>query len=338
MVARTIHHRSVPHLDGLGERCLSRSSLGVMRMTNRPKLAHSSGRLRRAEIRAGVLFASPWMAGFLLFTLGPLVASIWLSMTQYDVLTPPRFVGLDNYRNIILADRLFYKSLYNTLYITVFGVPANILMGLGIAMLLNLKVKGMHFYRTIYYLPSIVPTVASAILWMWLLNPQFGLINAALSLLGISGPAWLSSETWSKPSIILMGLWGAGGSMVIYLAGLKGIPEQLYEAAEIDGAGIWAKFFKITLPMLTPTLFFNLIMGIIGHLQIFAQAYIMTGGGPVDSTLFYVYYLFNNAFAYFKMGYASALAWILFLIILVITLIQFHFANRWVYYEGAERG
>jgi len=217
----------------------------------------------------------------------------------------------------------------------VLGVPLGMAVSLGVAMLLNARVKGMAFYRTIYYLPAIVPAVASSILWIWVLNPQFGLVNVALQrLFGITGPQWLQSELWSKPSILLMGLWGAGAGMIIWLAGLKGIPETLYEAAEIDGAGGWAAFRHVTIPMLSPYIFFNLIMGVIGTFQIFTQAYIMTGGGPVDSTLFYVYYLFNNAFRYFKMGYASALAWILFVIILALTLLQLRLGKRWVYYEG----
>jgi len=273
------------------------------------------------------------LVGFLLLTAGPIVASILLSFCEYDVLHPVRWAGLDNYR-ALPRDPLFWKSLGNTLFM-VLGVPLGMAVSLGVAMLLNARVKGMAFYRTIYYLPAIVPAVASSILWIWVLNPQFGLVNVALQrLFGITGPQWLQSELWSKPSILLMGLWGAGAGMIIWLAGLKGIPETLYEAAEIDGAGGWAAFRHVTIPMLSPYIFFNLIMGVIGTFQIFTQAYIMTGGGPVDSTLFYVYYLFNNAFRYFKMGYASALAWILFVIILALTLLQLRLGKRWVYYEG----
>jgi multiple sugar transport system permease protein len=232
------------------------------------------------------------------------------------------------------SDPLFWKSLYNTFYITVIGVPLNILVAFGIALFLNMKVRGMAYYRTIYYLPAVVPVVASSVLWLWILNPRFGVLNAALALVRIKGPMWLASESWSKPSIILMSLWGAGATMIIYLAGLQGIPEQLYEAAEIDGANWWHRFWKITLPLMTPTLFFTVIMGIISSMQVFTQAYIMTNGGPVDSTLFYVYYLFNNAFAYFRMGYACASAWILFLIILIITFFQLRMARYWVYYEA----
>jgi multiple sugar transport system permease protein len=297
--------------------------------TRRSKL---SG-LARKEAIAGYMFILPWILGFLMFTSFPLISSFILSFTNYSVINPPKFCGTENYKIMFTSDRLFYKSLGNTFYMVAIGVPLNILVGLSIALLLNTKVRGMQYYRTIFYLPSIVPTVASSILWLWILHPSVGLLNSALHLFGVNGPQWLASPIWSKPAIILMGLWGAGSSMIIYLAGLQGIPEQLYEAAEIDGATWWTKFFKITLPLLSPTIFFNLVMGIIGTMQIFTQAYIMTQGGPLDSTLFYVYYLFNNAFSYFKMGYACSLAWFLFLIILVLTLIQLRLARYWVYYE-----
>lgn len=304
-------------------------------------LRHRRGPARK-ETAAGYLFAAPWIIGFVLLTAGPILSSILLSFCEYDVLHPVKWAGLSNYAEIP-HDPLFWKSLYNTLYMIV-GVPLGMVVGLGVAMLLNARVKGMTVYRTIYYLPAIVPAVASSVLWIWVLNPQFGLVNVALQgpvdwlntvlHLHLEVPHWLQDEAWSKPSIILMGLWGAGAGMIIWLAGLKGIPETLYEAAQIDGAGTWATFRNVTLPMLSPYVFFNLIMGIIGTLQIFTQAYIMTAGGPVDSTLFYVYYLFNNAFGYFKMGYASALAWILFVIILALTLVQLKLAPRWVYYEA----
>ena len=285
----------------------------------------------RAEHAAGFLFASPWLIGFTVFTVGPIIASIILSFCRYDVLHSPQFVGIGNYRDM-MHDPLFWKSLGNTWYM-VLGVPLGMAMGLGVAILLNTRVRGLAGYRTAYYLPAIVPTVASSILWMWVLNPQYGLINVGLKeTAGVSGPEWLTDPGWAKPSIILMGLWAAGQGMIIWLAGLKGVPQQLYEAAELDGAGPIRQFIHVTLPMLSPYIFFNLIMGIIGTFQIFNQAYIMTQGGPVDSTLFYVYYLFNNGFRYFKMGYASALAWALFLLILVLTLVQLKLAPRWVHY------
>ncbi|GIX06285.1 MAG: hypothetical protein KatS3mg115_0688 [Candidatus Poribacteria bacterium] len=297
---------------------------------------------------AGYLFASPWLIGFLIFTAGPILASILLSFSEYDVLHPARFVGLKNYVELLAEDPVFWKSLGNTLFM-VLGVPLGMAVGLGLAMLLNTEVRGISLYRTIFYLPAIVPVVASSVLWVWVFNPENGLLNATLRAihlealltqlvqrLGASGLYWLQEETLAKPALILMGLWTSGSSMIIWLAGLKGIPKHLYEAAAIDGAGPVRRFFHVTLPMLSPYIFFNLIMGIIGTFQIFTQAYIMTQGGPVDATLFYVYYLFNNAFQYFRMGYASAMAWILFGIILVLTLIQFRLAPRWVHYESGE--
>lgn len=294
------------------------------------------GRMARHDLAAGVGFISPWLVGFMIFMAGPFVVSIVFSFTQYDVLTPARWVGVRHYAELFTNDPIFWKSLGNTLFMMV-GIPIGMAVGLGIAMLLNADVKGMSWYRTIYYLPAIVPTVAASILWIWVLHPTNGMLNILLEKIGLGQPLWLQSEDWSKPAIIVMGLWGAGSSMIIWLAGLKGIPDHLYEAAQIDGAGRWSRFLHVTLPMLSPYIFFNLIMGVIGTLQIFTQAFIMTAGGPVDSTLFYVYYLFNNAFQYLRMGYASAMAWILFLIILILTLAQLKLAPRWVHYEGEEK-
>jgi multiple sugar transport system permease protein len=291
--------------------------------------------LRRAEVIAGVLFALPAIIGVVVFQLGPLVASLGLSFTNYDVLSPTSFTGLHNYIKMT-QDPLALKSAINTLYVTLFGVPITLIVALGLALLLNSPVRGVSIFRTVYYLPSITPTVAAAILWIWILNSQWGLLNTVLGFFGIHGPLWLGSPYWSKPAIILMNAWGSGSMMLIFLAGLKGIPDQLYEAAEIDGANWWSKFIHVTLPMLTPTIFFLLVLSIIGHLKIFTEAYVLTQGGPLDSTLFYVYHLFNNAFVYFKMGYAAAMAWVLFIIILILTLLQFRLANRWVYYEAGE--
>lgn len=290
------------------------------------------GKLALQEYIAGYVFALPWFIGFIAFVAGPLIYSLWLSLTRYEVLTPPTFIGLSNYRDL-LSDELFWKSLSNTLYMVIVGVPAEILIALAIALLLNNDVKGIAWYRAIYYLPAIVPVVASSVLWMWIFNANYGFLNTVLGSLGLGKPNWLMDPRLSKVAIIIMNTWAAGANMIIFLAGLKGIPEQLYEAARIDGANWWQCFWKITLPLLSPTTFFMVIMGIIGAFQIFTQAYIMTEGGPLDSTLFYVYYLFNNAFAYFKMGYASAMAWILFIIILIITLLQWRLAPRWVHYE-----
>jgi ABC-type sugar transport system permease subunit/ABC-type glycerol-3-phosphate transport system substrate-binding protein len=287
----------------------------------------------RREYYAGYLFAMPWFIGFAVFGGGPLIFSLFMSFCQYDVLSPPQFVGLENYRTLFFDDPLFYKSLWNTLYMAI-GIPLGMILSLGIALLLNAEIRGMAFYRTLFYLPAIMPAVAASILWIWIFNPHEGILNAVLAQVGIEGPAWLQNQYWSKPSLILMLLWGSGAGMIVWLAGLKGIPVHLYEAAELDGAGRIRRFFSITLPMLSPYILFNMVMGLIGTFQIFTQAYIMTRGGPVDSTLFYAFALFNNAFRYMRMGYASAMAWILFAIILTLTVFQLWISKRWVYYES----
>ncbi|MBN2450406.1 MAG: extracellular solute-binding protein [Lentisphaeria bacterium] len=293
----------------------------------------SSGGYFRSQWKSGWLCAAPWIIGFVVFGGGPMLFSLVMSTCDYDILNPPRFTGLDNYRWLFTRDKLFPLALGNTLYMVV-GVPLGMAMSLSVALLLNLKIRGMAVWRTFFYLPAIVPMVASSILWIWIFNPQGGLINRALSLLRLEGPLWLQSPAWSKPSIILMGLWGAGSGMIIWLAGLKGINEQLYEAASLDGANAWKRFRHVTIPQLTPYIFFNLVMGLIHTFQIFGQAFIMTHGGPDNSTLFYVYHLFNNAFRYGHMGYASAMAWVLFVIVLAITAFQLRFSKRWVYYES----
>jgi multiple sugar transport system permease protein len=287
----------------------------------------------RREHYAGYLFASPWFFGFLVFGGGPILFSLVMSFSEYDVVSPPKFVGLDNYVKLLTDDPLFYKSLWNTGFMAL-GIPLGMAVGLGIALLLNHEIRGMAVYRTFYYVPAIMPAVAASILWIWIFSPEDGILNALLARIGIAGPAWLHNERWSKPALILMGLWGAGSGMIVWLAGLKGIPAHLYEAAEIDGAGVWRKFFSVTLPMLSPYILFNVIMGLIGTFQIFTQALIMTQGGPLDSTLFYAYALFNNAFRYMRMGYASAMAWILFAIVLILTVVQLRVSKRWVYYES----
>ncbi len=303
---------------------------------------YSGSRMARSEAWAGVLFAMPWILGFLAFTIGPILASLVFSFCDYDVLHAARWVGLKNYQDLFGEEWYFTgKSLANIAYLTAIGLPLGMLVSLSLAMLLNTNVRGMRYYRTIYYLPSIMPIVANAVLWLWVLNPQYGLINVAwratlTEWFGIPAPLWLGSEATSKPALIVMGLWGAGGGMILWLAGLQGIPRHLYEAAEIDGAGWWTRLWHVTIPMLTPYIFFNLIMGVIGVLQSFEAQYIMTGGGPADSTLVPVLLLFNNAFAYFKMGYASAIAWVLFILILILTLLQLKASRKWVYYEGQE--
>jgi len=304
-------------------------------------------RLAGTDLRNGLLFAAPWIIGFLCLTVYPIGASIYYSLCNYDAISPPRWIGALNYRILLAEDTLFWRSLWNTAYMIIFGLPLGLLASLVLAFLLNLKLRGMAFYRTLYYLPSITPIVAASALWLWLLNPEIGLVNELIRNLGLilqrlgipapSGPGWLIDPQWAKPALILMGLWGAGGGMLIYLAGLQDVPEQLYEAADLDGATSWKKLRHITLPMLSPVIFFNVIMGLIGSFQYFTQVYVMTGGGPQDATLFYALYLFNNAFLNFKMGYASAMAWILFLITLACTLVVFKTSARWVYYPGELR-
>lgn len=290
-------------------------------------------KMTRISLRNGLLFVSPWLVGFALFSLLPFLLSLYYSFTTYDVVSSPVWVGADNFLQLF-KDPLFWKSISNTIYYTLFSVPLGIVFGVGMALLLNMKVKGMAFYRTLFYLPSIVPVVASSVLWLWLFDPQFGLINGILDFIGIQGPGWLVDPSWSKPALIVMGLWSVGGAMIIYLAGLQDIPQEMYESAQIDGAIWWHKIVYITLPMLSPVIFFNLIMGLIGSFQYFTQAYIITSGGPNDSTLFYSLYLYKNAFSYFHMGYASAMAWILFLLIMAVTLLVFKSSARWVFYGG----
>ncbi len=292
------------------------------------------GGYMRSQWFGGVVCASPWLLGFIIFGGGPMLFSLLISFSDFDILSSPRLTGVDNYVRMFSTDRLFWDSLSNTLYMVI-AVPLGLVASLGIALLLNQQIKAMPMWRTFFYLPAIVPMVAASVLWIWIFNPQGGLLNGALEMIGIEGPKWLQDVDWSKPSLILMGLWGAGGGMIIWLAGLKSIPASLYEAAEVDGANTLQQFWYVTIPQLTPYIFFNLIMSLIGTFQIFAQAYIMTQGGPVNSTTFYVYYLFNHAFRYGNMGYASAMAWVLFVLVLVITVFQIKFSKKWVHY-GAD--
>jgi multiple sugar transport system permease protein len=287
------------------------------------------------EAAWGYLFALPWFIGFAAFIAGPMLTSLYLSLTDYSLFGTPRWVGPANYLRLLTGeDELFYLSLWNTFYYVIFSVPLGMLFALGIALLLNQKLPLVRLWRTLYYLPAVTSGVAVLLLWQWLFTPNTGLINQALDAVGLPEPGWLGDEHWAKPAIILIALWGAGGGMVIYLAGLQAIPRHLYEAAEIDGAGRWARFRHVTLPMLSPTIFFNLIISIIATFQVFQPAYVLTGGGPVNSTLFYVLYLYNQAFQFGRQGYASALAWILLLIVLALTLLNFRLSGRWVYYEG----
>lgn len=280
------------------------------------------------------IFASPWILGFLLFSLGPMIASLYLSLTNYSVLMPTAFVGLRNYAGM-LVDKSLGLSLVNTAIYAGLAVPLGIVVALVLALMLNSRrLHGRSVFRAAFYVPSIMPIVALSILWIWLLQPRFGLINLFLNIFGIKGPNWLGDTFWSKPGLVLMSLVGIGSTMVIMLAALQGVPVHLYEAAELDGAGGWNKFRHVTIPMISPAIFFTLIIGFIGSFQVFTQAYIMTAGGPADSTLFYVLYLYRYAFSYFKMGYASAMAWLLFVIVVALTFVQFRLSSRWVYYGG----
>ena len=323
------------HFGLLGGRALPQA-LSLSKLS-RPKFRDatagvSPNRYFRAEWRAGWLCVSPWIIGFILFTGGPILFAIVASFCDYDILNPARFVGLANYHWMFSRDPLFWKVIGNTAYMII-GIPLGMALSLAIALLLNLEVRGVAVWRTFFYLPSIIPAVASSILWIWIFNPRIGLLNNVLAAFGIHGPNWLQDEHTSKIALILMGLWSAGGGMIIWLAGLKAISPSYYEAAALDGANTWQRFRTITLPLLTPYIFFNLIIGLIATLQIFTQSFIMTQGGPVDSTLFYAYHLFNNAFRFLQMGYASALGWFLFLAVFILTLLQQRLSKRWVHYE-----
>ncbi len=283
----------------------------------------------------GWLFILPWFIGFLWFDALPLLLNLYLSFTDFTVGAKlPKWVGLGNYREIFGGDHLIGTSFKNTVYYMGFSVPSLIILAFSLALLLNTNIRGRGVYRTLFYLPSLVPVVASSVVWGFMLRSRDGLINQVLGLVGIKAIPWLTSPDWAKPALIIMSLWGFGGQMVIYLAGLQGIPQELYEAADIDGAGGWQKLTRVTFPLMTPTIFFNLIMGIIGAFQVFTAAFLMTGGGPLKSTLFYMLHLYNNAFLYYKMGYGSAMALLLFFVILTLTLLVNWTSGRWVYYPG----
>ena len=299
------------------------------------RIALPKPHLRQRETIEFYLFILPWVIGFLVFTLGPMVSSLHLSFTDYTLLAPGKWVGIDNY-TALSADPLFWQSLKVTITYTVMALPAQMLTALLLALLLNQHVRGISVFRVIFYLPAVISGVAVSLLWVWIFNPSFGLINALLAQVGIKGPGWIFDVGWALPSFVLMSLWGVGGTMMIFLAALQGIPGHLYEAAEMDGAGEWTKFWHITVPMVTPAVFFNLVTGIIGTFQVFTQAYVMTGGGPVNSTLFYVLYLYRNAFEYLKMGLASSMAWILLVLVLALTWLAFR-TSAWVYYETEMR-
>jgi multiple sugar transport system permease protein len=281
----------------------------------------------------GIAFLSPWLIGFVVFTLTPIALSFYYSLCKFNALQPPKFVGARNYIDL-LHDKVFWLATGNTFYYVLLSLPSGLMVSLGLAMLLNVDLPGKAIWRTIIFMPSLVPIVASAMLWMWLLNARLGLINVLLGKLGIDGPPWLTNVHWALPALALMSLWGVGNAVVIYLAGLQDVPRDLYEAAELDGAGVARRIWHITIPMLSPVIFFNLIMAIIGALQVFDVPFIMTNGGPAHSTYFLSMYLYDNAFVYLQMGYANAMAWIMLLIVLVLTGIAFWSSSRWVHYQG----
>ena len=280
----------------------------------------------------GYLFVSPFLLGVLLWVVYPAGMAAWLAFQKWDLITPPKFIGLDNFRTMF-GDRLFWQSLRVTSIYTIVSVPLSLAFSFLLALLINTKVKGLAFFRTAFYLPSIVPAVASAVLFAWIFNTDFGLLNAGLNLFGINKIAWLQEPEYALPALILMSLWGVGAAMIIFLAGLQGIDDVYYEAAKIDGAGRWHQLVNITIPMMSSVIFFNLILGVINSFQVFTAGYLITNGGPQNSTLFFVLHLYNVGFRYLKMGYAAALSWVLFLVILVFTGIIFATVGKRVYYQ-----
>ncbi len=300
------------------------------------KRSHKSG-LLKMERRWGMLLALPVTLGLLFFAIGPIVASFAFSMTDWEIGGRSSFVGLGNYERILTNDPVFTKSVFVTVYYVLATVPVAIVAAFALALLLNRKVKGLSVFRTIFFLPSIVPRIASTMLWLWLFNPDFGLLNSLFEYVGLPGSQWIYAEETAIPSLALMSVWGVGNYMIIFLAGLQSVPTHLYEAVEVDGGGAWRKFYHVTLPSMTPTIFFNMVMMQIGAFQSFDNVYVMTQGGPNNATLLYVVYLYRVAFTETKIGYASALSWILFLIIVALTLITFRTSRKWVYYEGGGR-
>jgi multiple sugar transport system permease protein len=297
-----------------------------------------AGKRRRVseESRAGWLAISPWIVGFLIFTLGPVIASLYFSFTKYDVISSPRWVGLANYRRLFTKDELFPKALWNTFVYTILYVPLHTILALLIATLLNEARKLKGIYRTVFYLPSITPAVATAYLWITLLNPNDGLVNRTLRFLHLPAPAWTVDPNWTKMTVVISQLWVLGGAMIIFLAALNGVPQTLYEAATLDGAGVLRRFWNVTVPMISGVIFFVATVALINAFQVFTQSYVMfdENGGPEHSALFAVMYLFQRAFAYFQMGYAAAIAWVLFVIIVTFTVLQFGVSKRFVYYEA----
>lgn len=292
--------------------------------------------MRKNEATFGLLGIMPWFLGFLVFTAGPMIYSGYLVFHDWELLTPPVYVGLDNIK-FLFEDRLLPTVLWNTVIYTVVSVPLQLLVALGVALLLNMNIRGANLYRAIVFLPSQTPVVATAMLWFFIFSPTQGLANEALGLFGIPPQRWLWDIQLVKPALIAIAVWSFGAAMIIFLAGLQDVPKDLYEAAELDGASAWRKLINITVPMITPTIFFNLVIGLIGAFQVFTPVYLMTGGGPGNSSMMMGLYIYRQGFEEFDMGYASTLAWLLFLIVIALTLLQFSVARRWVYYESDDR-
>lgn len=290
---------------------------------------------RQREALYGWLFALPAIIGMVAFDVGPMVASVLIAFTEWNGVTPPHWVGLANYEEILFRDDLFWLSLRITTVFAFVSIPLNLVTGFLLALLLNQKIRGQALMRTLYYLPSIVPLVAVAALWRWIFLRRFGLLDIGLAMMGIQAPDWLGDPNWVLPAFIVMGLWGVGGGMLINLAGLQAIPTDLYDAASIDGANAFQRLLNVTVPMMTPLILFNLVMGIIGGLQVFVVAFVMTGGGPNNASLFYMLHLYHTAFEYFRLGYGSSLALILFLYIVILSALVFRSSSAWVYYEGS---
>lgn len=292
-----------------------------------------SPRARREAIE-GYVSISPWLIGFVIFTVGPLLASVYYSFTQWTITRPPEWIGAENYVRMFTRDPLFWQALKVTVLYVLLSLPLKLVAGLGLSLLLNMKLRGMNVYRTVFYIPAVISGVAISLMWMWLLQPDTGVINTLLSMVGIQGPGWFWDPNWALPSVALMGIWSVGGSAIIYLAGLQNIPPHLYEAGMLDGANSWKRFWRITLPLLTPTIFFLLVIELIDAFKIFTQAFVITKGGPLKATYFYLYYFYEEAFQNFNMGYASALAIVLMVVIMAATLLVNYTSKRWVFYES----
>jgi len=313
------------------------ATFGGLKSSERRAVVKGLSRQRRQEAVWGFLCVMPAVLGFLLWQLGPIVASLLIAFTDWRIAGTPNWIGLTNFEQMFASDRLFPLSLRVTTLYTLGSVPLSMIFAFALAVLLNQKIRGLPIFRTIFYVPAVVPLVASSVLWLWIFNPQFGLLNAVLAPLGLPKLQWIYDPGSVIPSLILMSLWVVGPMMIIFLAGLQGVPRQLYEAVEVDGGTAWHRLWHITIPLITPTILFNLILSIIGTMQTFIQPYIMTGGGPNNASLFYVLYIYRKAFQESQMGYASALAWVLFVVIAVLSFLVFRSSSRWVYYEGGDK-